>query len=218
MSVITFSREMGSEGRQIAVQTALTLGYHFVDKEKIEQIFLAYGFVDFKEEYNTPVGFWGRFDTHRTEMVAFLNRVIVAVVAHGNVVLLGRGGFAMLKGDAGILNVRVQAPFDLRVQRVMAQQQIAEVGRAQEIVKESDRLRRDFVESLSKMRWDAASAFDVVVDTGKVPPDRAISWLVELGAAMDQVRIGRPPVDYGVDSVLAHVVNDVLECQLTHLP
>ena len=45
MSVITVSRDYGSDGDIIAKQVAETLGYHFVDLKFIGNILGQYGFV-----------------------------------------------------------------------------------------------------------------------------------------------------------------------------
>src|SRR5512139_3165344 len=118
MPAITISREIGSLGDTIAEQTARRLGYVLADKNVIGKIFGQFGFLDFKETYDES-GFWSRFDPHYTEMAHLLNRIIEALVFHGNIILLGRGGFALLKDYADVLNVRIQAPFSIRVARVM---------------------------------------------------------------------------------------------------
>lgn len=91
MSIITISRELGSEGSHIAEKVAQALGYHFADKKTMEDVLIQYGFAEFDKEYDAARGFWGRFDARTTEMVNMLNRVIQAVARHGNAVILGRG-------------------------------------------------------------------------------------------------------------------------------
>src|SRR5512147_2917539 len=125
MAVITISREIGSAGEYIAQKVAQELGYHFADKDIIEKVLNQYGFVQFQQEYESGPGFWSRFDTLRTRMIEFSNRVVEALARHGNVVILGRGSFVVLSGFADVLNIRLQAPLPLRVSRVMAQQGIA---------------------------------------------------------------------------------------------
>lgn len=180
MSAITISREVGSLGDTIAEQVAARLGYQLVDKNTIEKIFIQYGYVDFKEAYNAA-SFWAHFDPRRAEMVNFLNRIVEALVARGGVILLGRGGFAMLKDYADVLNVRIQAPFALRVRRVFESRAFASLSQAEEAVRENDRMRRDFVNSMYAERWDSVSAFDLVLDTGKITSEQATDWLEAAG-------------------------------------
>jgi len=112
-------------------------------------------------------------------------------------VILGRSGFAILQGFADVLNVRIQSPFAVRVNRVMVQQALT-AGQAEALVRDNDKTRTAFVESFYKARWDAASAFDLVVDTSKVSPDLATAWLVAAAKALD----GRPAGDRPTCSLL----------------
>ena len=218
MSVITISRELGSEGSYIAEKVAQALGYHFADKKTLEDVLIQYGFVEFDKEYDAAPSLWARFDARTTEMINMLNRVIQAVARHGNVVILGRGSFAILSGFADVLNVRIQAPLPIRRARVMTQQKIAEPEQAEAIIKEADRVRAIFIESYYGVRWDAASAFDLVIDTGKVPPDLAVTWLADTVKAMPTRQAGEARMTSAIeeDSILASVVSDVLKCRETH--
>lgn len=214
MPVITISREIGSQGDTIAEKTANKLGYQLVDKNTLEKVFCQYGFIDFKETYD-EIGFWARFDPHRTEMITMLNQIIEGIVQHGNVVLLGRGGFAMLKGYADVLNVRIQAPFALRVKRVMENQIFESWAKAEEFVLESDRIRKEFVESVYGKQWDSVSAFDLVIDTRKVAPDTAVEWLETIAKRLSHLQPGEGPTTRSIeiDPVLQETITQILERQ-----
>jgi len=221
MSVITISREFGSEGDAIAQQVAQTLSYHFVDQKFIGIILSQYGYVEFDKEYATLPTFWERFDAQREQqrdvMVNMLNRVIQAVAHHGNVVILGRSGFEVLGGFADVLHVRLQAPFSVRVGRVMAQQKIS-FEQAESVVKNSDKVRMAFVEEFYKVPWGAIHAFDLVINTGKISPDLAISWVTDIAkASMTSLEIDKPTTaSIEVDRILADAVSDVLKCNQVH--
>ena len=70
---------------------------------------------------------------------------------------------------------QIQAPLSIRIKRVMERENIQEWEKAEAIVKESDRLKSSFVEFSYGMRWDEATAFDLVIDTGKVSPELTIN-------------------------------------------
>ena len=222
MSVITISMKVGSEGSHIAEKIAQTLGYHFADKTTIGKVLSQYGLVEFDKEYDSAPGFWARFDAQREErrksMVDMLNRVILALAHHGDMVILGRGGFAVLGGFADVLNVRIQAPLPIRIKRVMEQQNITEPERAEAFVTENDRVRIAFVESWYGVRWDTASPFDLVIDTGKVPPELATTWLVEANRVAKERKGGdeRTTGTIQVDPILASAVSDEFKCHVAH--
>jgi cytidylate kinase len=214
MPAITISREIGSQGDTIAEKTAKRLGYQLVDKNILEKVFRQYGFVDFKETYDES-GFWARFDPHRAEVISLLNRVIEAMVQHGNVILLGRGGFAVLKGYADVLNVRIQAPFSLRVKHVMENQVFTSRVKAEEFVSDSDKVRRDFVESIYGKQWDSVSAFDLVIDTRKISSEMAVDWLEAAAHRLSHLQPGEAPSvsSIEIDPVLRDTIAQVLDSQ-----
>jgi len=221
MSVITISREFGSEGDYIAQKVAQALNYHFVDREFIGSVLGQYGYVEFDKEYATLPTFWERFDaqreTQRDEMVKMLNQVIQAIAQHGNAVILGRSGFEVLAGFADILHVRLQAPFPVRMERVMAQQKIP-IEQAEAVVKNSDKVRVAFVEEFYRVPWNAIHAFDLVVNTGKVSPDLATSWVINAAKApVTSLEIDKPTTaSIVVDRILAEVISAMLKCDQTH--
>ena len=218
MSVITISRDFGSEGNNIAERIAQILGYHFVDKEFFAAVLSQYGLVEFDREYNILPGFWEKFDARRDEVVDMLNRVVRAVAQHGNVVILGRSGFEVLKEFADIVHVRLQAPLPVRITRVMAELKIP-FEQAKEFVKENDKVHITFVQEYYKIPWDAVNAFDLVINTGKISPDLATSWLVDAVKALVVIPEPNKPLasSIEVDTVLKTTVSDALNCKLTHI-
>ena len=221
MSVITISREFGSEGDYITHKVAQSMGYHLVDKKFIGHILSEYGYVEFDKEYETLPGFWERFDAQRGKqrdvMVKMLNQVIQAVAHHGNVVILGRSGFEVLSGFANVLHVRIQAPLPVRIGRVMEKQNIS-FEQAEELIKENDKVRLGFVEEFYKVPWGAVNAFDLVINTGKIPPDMAVAWITDaVYDGMLQPDVGKSITDgIVVDRILADAVSEALGCQTVH--
>ncbi len=222
MSVLTVSRELGSAGSAIAEQAARTLGYHFMNKQSIGMVLSQYGLIEFHQEYDSSFGFWDRFDARRAErrgeMLDMLNRVLLALARHGNMVILGRCGFAVLQNFTDVLNVRIQAPFTLRVRRIIAERNIQDIAQAEAVVKEGDRIRAAFIESVYGVRWDNTKAFDMVIDTGKVPPDRAVAWLVENLKILDEQKEKETHTTRAIpdDPILASVISQQLQCEEDH--
>jgi cytidylate kinase len=214
MPAITISREVGSLGNSLAEKISQRLGYKLVDKNIIEKIFLQYGMIDFLEMYE-ETGFWARFNPQRLEMMNMLNQVILGMAHHGNVVLLGRGGFALMKTYADVLNLRIQAPVALRIQRLQKSHGFTSAAQAEEFIHESDTLRRDFVNSMYAERWDSVSAFDLVIDTAKIPAEQAIAWVEEIVHGMSQLDPAQvlTTKSIQVDPVLADSILQVLDGQ-----
>jgi len=222
MSVITISREFGSEGDRIAHQVADVLNHHLVDQKFIGVILGQYGYVEFDKEYASLPTFWERFDAQRVRqrdvMVSLLNQVIQAVARHGNVILLGRSGFEVLGGFADVLHIRLQAPFAVRVARVRVQQGCS-LQESEAIVKQADKVRVGFVEEFYRVPWNSMRAFDLVINTGKVDPDLAVEMIVRAARTFQPDLAGEKPSisSITVDRILAEAVSTELHCQDVHV-
>jgi cytidylate kinase len=203
MPVVTISRELGCSGDRIGRAVADELGYAFVDKQTIEAVLRASGVPQFGQIYESYPSFWDRFDQARAAALDMLDRAIRALARRGNTVILGRGGFAVLTGLADVLNVRLRAARAIRVHRVMATQGITDEHEADEVVGRNDRMRAAFVESLYPVRWNDLDAFDLVIDTGKVPPDLASGWIVAVVRSWGQAPFeGDTTADLEEDPIL----------------
>jgi len=179
MAVVTISREYGSAGLEVAREAASLLGYHLVDKAAIGRILAGYGLVDFASAYEAEAGLWSAFDAKLRTVVDMLGRVAFAVARHGHSVILGRGSYVVLEGLDSVLNVRLRAPFDRRVERIMAEEGILDRSVAEIAVREGDKVRSSFLSSVYGARWDSVEPFDLVVDTSRIGVGRAAAWIAE---------------------------------------
>lgn len=223
MAVITISREAGSGGTYIAEKAAEVLGYHYADRSTAVAVMEEYGFSHFEEEFDSESRF--RLDLVRSgqerpelkPMVDLLPKVSLALARHGNVVILGRGSFAVLGGLTDVLNVRVQAPFGVRVRWFMEHEDITK-GEAEALVRERDKVRSAFVRSWYGVSADETSLFDLVIDTSKIPAETAVGWLVEMARLLDAITgdRGRTTAGIQIDPTLASTVSRKLNCEAAH--
>jgi cytidylate kinase len=212
MAVVTVSRESRSPGRAVAEAAADALGWYLVDKDLIGKILGSYGIVEFARDYESRLGIWDAFDPRVKTMVSMLERTTLAIARHGHAVILGRGSFVVLGGFSDALNVRIQAPLAVRVERCMEEDGAPDREKAEALVREGDRVRRSFVEAMYGIRWDSTSAFDLVVDTGKVPPASAAAWIAEAARGLGRSRGAASTADIAADPVLDAAVEEALGC------
>lgn len=208
MSVITISREFGSGGDAIAQELSRISGYPLVDKNILEKIYYQFGFTDFAEVYDEN-GIWLRFTTHHVEMSHLLKRIFRALVEVDNIVLLGRGGYASLKGYPNVLNVRIQSPFIKRVQNYLKSVENSNLKAAEEVVKQADLRRKEFVSLINGGSWDSSSSFDLVIDTGKISHPLAIDWIVQASNLLSKT-VEPPESLESEDPVMLKAIQDTL--------
>ncbi|MDY0288706.1 MAG: cytidylate kinase-like family protein [Sphaerochaeta sp.] len=183
MGVITISRQMGSEGTYIGKALAKELGLKYVDKQELGLIMREYGFSMFDEVYDTKPNFWERFDLERSNTVDFLTQAMRAVAKAGDVVLLGRGGFGLFQGYADVLNVRIQAPFDLRVDRKMKEHGLKRLE-GEALLHKFDQIRSSFIKSDLDFDANDASMYDIVFNTDVTKPDDAVLCIASAYAGL----------------------------------
>lgn len=211
MAVVTISREFGSEGNVIGIRAAEALGYRFVFKQEIGKVFEQYGFSTFEQMYETQTGFWTRFDTMMTKTMTFLNEVIRAFAAQGDMVIVGRCSCAILQGLADVLHVRVQAPLGVKVGRIL-KENITGPGSVEALVQAEDRNRAKLLQEFYDFQWDLTGGFDVVIDTGKVLPEMAVEWIVDAVKQSEATKSFPEPntKSITVNPVLHNVVTEML--------
>jgi len=221
MAVITISREIGSGGRDIARQVAKTLGYEFVDKHTTDGVFRQYGLTKFDDLYSSAPGFLDLLNTDNLLLVSMSNEILEAVAKRGNVVILGRAGFAVLADYPDVLHVRLQAPFAERVQRMMAREGLTDRQAAEERVREDDNVHQKYVQRFYDKQWDEPSNFDLVLDTATLSGDEAVRQIVEAAQALEQKQPEKDAATtaaIAVDPVLADAVAKVIADPLPALP
>jgi cytidylate kinase len=221
MAVITLSRELGSGGLEIAQQVANTLGYEFADKRTADGIFRQYGLTKFDDLYNSAPSFLDLLNADNLLLVSMANEILEAVAKRGNVVILGRAGFAVLADYADVLHVRIQAPFSERVQRVMAREGLTDLKAAEDRLREDDNMHRKYVQRFYDKQWDAPSHFALVLDMSSLSSDTAVQRIVEAAKALEQKTPDKDAVTTAqieVDPVLADAAAKVMADPLPGLP
>ncbi|HEY5813750.1 MAG TPA: cytidylate kinase-like family protein [Terrimicrobiaceae bacterium] len=190
MKTIAISRLLGSEAAKIARRVAEALGSTLVNKSVLEGIFRQYGMTKFGDLYTSPPNIWDLANARNLQIVSMLNDTMEALAHRGNMLILGRGGYASLSKYADVLNVRIQAPFSVRVDRVMAREDLPNRLRAEQRVKTDDTARQKFVSLFYHQAWDNASNFDLAIDTDTISTQMAADWIVEASKALSQKEFG----------------------------
>jgi cytidylate kinase len=185
MAVITVSRQEGSLGTEIAQNLAERLQYEYVGKDKIGKVLTGYGLPEPQlekfDEKKPP--FWDSWQIQRKKFLHFLEAVIFDFARKGNVVIVGRGGQVLLKDLPGVFHLRVTAPFEVRLKRILAvkggdEKQIAR------LLRRSDRDSEGFIRSLFDADWDDPNLYDLVINTQKISAESAADMV--LRAAQSQ--------------------------------
>ncbi len=179
MATITISRQLGSLGTKIAQEAAERLLYDYADKKRIEQALSNYGVLAAEMEKfdEKKPSFWDSFRLQRKRFLHSLEAVIYDYARKGNVVIVGRGGQAILQYLPRVLHVRIISPVGVRVKRILA----AEGGdekKAARILSRSDQDSAGFLRSFFEVDWDDQALYDLVISTEKLAVETAVNLIV----------------------------------------
>lgn len=183
---IAVSRETGAGGSEIARMVGRKLGWDILDKEIVDYLASEFGtprslieLADEKEiswiqdiftSWIEGLGIASSAYVHR------LHELILLAAHHGNVVLVGRGARFILPRERG-LSVRILAPLDFRVERVVMLRGLS-VKEAREFVDESDHEREAFVKEYFHHSSTDPHMYDLVINVEKMVQEDAADLIV----------------------------------------
>jgi len=95
-----------------------------------------------------------------------------AAYERGNVLIIGRGGQAILEDKPDVLHVRVVAPLEDRVNRLQEQRNLT-APQARRLAMERDRATAEYLRTFHHVDWDDPTLYHLVVNTGKLGVNKA---------------------------------------------
>jgi cytidylate kinase len=199
MAVITISRELGGEGDKIADLLCQELGYCRVDKAMLTHIAEEAG-VDAKAVLakeravtrrprlisDQMASLYGKDPNAFGEKAAMDDQIYARVVREtmerfareGNAIIVGRGGQMVLRDWPTALHVRLYAPLEVRVQRLMQRFNISE-PEAKRRIAGSDEQKRQYIRHMHKnANWRDLKYYHLAVNTGHISPEVAARIIV----------------------------------------
>jgi cytidylate kinase len=128
--------------------------------------------------------------------VRMVRTTIQAAYEQGNVVIVGRGGQAILQDKPGVLHVRLHAPLDARITRVRYHETTGmapefQQRAAQEIVRERDRATAEYLRRFHDIDWTDPHLYHLVLDTTKWGVESAARLIVQAVDCLPQARLAQ---------------------------
>lgn len=116
--------------------------------------------------------------------VSMVKGAIEAAYEQGDVVILGRGGQAILQDKPNVLHVRIKAPLNARVTRVRYEEPSGlthqfEREAAREKINERERAAEEYLRRFHGIDWTDPRLYHLVIDTEKWSIDPAARLIVQ---------------------------------------
>lgn len=109
--------------------------------------------------------------------INMVRTTIQAAYERGNVVIVGRGGQAILQDQPGVLHVRIEAPLSDRSQRIQARRKV-NPKEAQKIISEHDKASGDYLKRFYQIDWSDPLHYHLVLNTSKWDLEAAANLIV----------------------------------------
>jgi cytidylate kinase len=169
--VLTLSRELGAGDTGFAPSLADRLHLHVFDRELIERdahrLALPEPEVERYDEQPSGVFEYSQPENHHRQYLEAMEQVMHELAEQGDVVLVGRGGNCFLRDFPRAFHVRLVAPPNVRLHRVMEYRWVRE-SVAKKLMEESDAQRRRFHQSCFGVDWTDPLEYHVTVNSGRL--------------------------------------------------
>ncbi len=179
MTIVAISREMGSGGYEIGAAVAKALSYEYVNRQILLEAAQAYGvpvatLVDVVERRPS---LWDRFDMERRRYLTCLEAAYYTFAEKDNLVTASRSGPFFVRDVRHALKVRIMAPVEVRVRRVMVETRL-DPKAATAKVRAYDREMAARIDYLFGVEWSRPEHYDLVLNTQENTWDFYTDFLV----------------------------------------
>lgn len=198
MAVITIDGEYGSKSREVGKITAEELGYEYVARDLVAQVADKLnisqseaelfsktggsGFLRHIDRYTCSVvkkvvdGEYGCLDDKKYFEVT--RELVENLYKDGNVVILGWGGQCILADKSDVLHVRIICNEAAKKETVMAERRVSH-DKAGKIIKKEESDAAAYIRHYFGKDINDAHLYDLVIDTGTTPPEKAAKMIVD---------------------------------------
>jgi CMP/dCMP kinase len=119
--------------------------------------------------------------------VELVQKAVHSAYRVGNFVIIGRGGQMILKDQADVLHVRIEAPFEERLQHVKQHLKRTKEDfnadidirrEAQDWILQKDAASRDYLQRFYQVDWSSPMLYHMVLNTGRLSIEQAARVIV----------------------------------------
>lgn len=116
-------------------------------------------------------------DLAMADCVDLVRHAVLAAYDMGGVVILGRGGQAILRDRPNALHVRVIAPLEARIERLRAQGMTG-IADIKAHIQQADRASAEYLQRFFQVQWDDPALYHLVLNTGLLSTDAAAQAVI----------------------------------------
>ena len=122
------------------------------------------------------------------QVLALIQSVILALYNRDDYVILGRGGQVILQNRPGALHVRIEAPLEMRTQRVMAMHNLKEADAAT-MIGERDRAAQEYLQRFYGINPSDPLLYHMILNTDHLKIRTAVEVICTAIVQTEGVRV-----------------------------
>jgi cytidylate kinase len=177
MAIITISRGTMSGGEELAKRLSERTGYPAISREIIVETASKDGISEtlLLQQLTKAPGIIERLTGEKRIYVSTIQTTLAERALQGNFIYHGNAGHFLLKGLQGVLKVRIVAPMNYRIKKVIEKKNLT-FKEAKSYIKNIDRQRIKWTKFLYGADWHDPSLYDLVINI----EDLSISMACEI--------------------------------------
>ncbi|NLX11192.1 MAG: cytidylate kinase-like family protein [Chloroflexi bacterium] len=137
-----------------------------------------------REEQHGPIATLTAHELNEEDCVSLVCYTVERVHQEGNIVIVGRGGQAILRGRPGVLHVRVFAPLPVRIQRAR-EQGMTGISHIKAVLHSKDRASAEYLKRFHGIQWADPELYHLLINTGQLDFGTAVEVIVSAARAME---------------------------------
>src|SRR6266853_864655 len=214
MTVIAMTREIGSQGSEVAAGMAAALGLEIVNSEIVVPHVAGSLGVEQSAVQRYMDGKASLFDRWQIDTRKLSQHTldeILNLAQKGNVLIRGWGAAALFQGLRGVICVRVCAPMALRVRVMMERLGVKDAEAIQQEIERFDDGHSRAMRAAFNFDWNDAFLYHMVLNTARMPVDacvKAICQLAQNPRFQDDATIGPALADKLLATRVSAALND----------
>jgi cytidylate kinase len=201
MPVIALTQEMGSLGKDVALQLAQALNIDVMSNEVVDHL------AEKMDLHRSAIhrlregkaGLLERLTTDKKSVALYSAAQVFELANRGNVVLRGWGATVLLRAVPHVPCIRITRSFEKRVEWVMANLETDDAGFAEDEVRRSDEAHASRMHHQFGVTWGDPLLYDLVLNTDRISVDSCVEQI--------RLLLGRPEFSETAESqgVLANL-------------
>jgi cytidylate kinase len=183
MTVITMTREIGSQGTDVAAGLANELGLNIINSEIVSNNVAGRLGVEESTVQRYLEGLaslFERWQIDKRKLARYTSEEIVRLAQHGNVLIRGWGAAALFRDVPQVISVRVCAPMALRERIMMERLSVKDADAVRQEIERFDAAHAKTMRASFNVDRDDALLYHMVLNTARMPIDACVKAICQL--------------------------------------